>query len=67
MMVPEGIWIYYFNHSYILDKRVQARAFSLNEFPIFIKKGSIYPVERGYLKLGYMNEYKLKNFGLNVD
>ncbi len=67
MIVPEGTWIYYFNHSYILDKRVQARAFPLDEFPIFIKKGSIYPVERGYFKLDYMNDYRLRNSELNMD
>jgi alpha-glucosidase (family GH31 glycosyl hydrolase) len=60
-MVPEGEWVYFFNHSYILDKRVQARVFPLDEFPIFIKKGSIYPVEREYLKLDYMSEYKERN------
>lgn len=61
MMVPDGTWIYYFDHSYILDKRVQARAFPLDQFPIFIKKGSIYPIERGYLDLPYMTQYKLQN------
>jgi alpha-glucosidase (family GH31 glycosyl hydrolase) len=61
MKVPDGTWIYYFNHTYILNKKVQALAFPLEEFPIFIKKGSIYPIERGYLNLPYMNQYKLQN------
>jgi alpha-glucosidase len=30
MKVPEGNWIYYFNHSYVLDKRIQAKAFPLD-------------------------------------
>jgi hypothetical protein len=30
MKIPEGTWIYFFDHSYILDKRTQARAFPLN-------------------------------------
>lgn len=66
-MVPDGTWIYYFNHNYILNKRVQARAFPLDEFPIFIKKGSIYPIERAYLNLPYMSKYRSQNSELNLD
>lgn len=64
--VPSGIWIYYFDHNITIDSKTVAKVFPLDKFPIFIKKGSIYPISRDYLRLSYMNNYTLKNSHLSL-
>ncbi len=45
VVFPEGEWLYMFDESEVHQKGTETLTFALDEFPVYIRKGSITPME----------------------